>query len=735
MVEVLRKIWRRLRQLSAKKFWSVVGISVFILTAYTLILTAITLDGETASSEAGLDVSSSVPAAITNAEPAAIEQAPDLTAQSTAPSVATETTSAPAAEQASDQPPASSAAVEQPRQTDTQPDTSNEEPKQELIQSATILTANGDGYTVSAVVDGSSQLPVGVELKVRKLDSSGQEFQESSDKSKAVLGTNLLDFATFFDVSFIHNGQEVQPSAPVQITLQTEDNLAGKEQDFKVVHFKSNGEKEVINPESVNLSTSQTKVTYKVSSFSVQGFVVLGKEEPVQATENTENSQEETQEEVAEENTNEENTNTEASSDQGTTEAADTADKRVITFVFQNNNNEEENVTTLHKKDGDKLATLPAAPFKPGYTFDHWQNKVTGETVTADTVVNGDMTVEAVFNEIKIYTVTIEYYYHNSTSDSDVVFDKEIHQIEISDTPYHIIPPTSTNVSKDDDTNLEQDAIYYPEKAVVEITADQLENSIDGKIDIKVKYVPASSKYTVRYMLKDLDGKNYTEIKSVTAYGALGSTVNAEVLSFDYATFEKTEPLELTQEEGQEVNVYYTRNSYNLTYEPNGGSYVDYQTGLYGETIDVTKTEPTRVGYDFKGWYTDEALTKTAGDTVTLEDDTTLYAKWEAKTVNYTVVYMKEVYDNSTQSTHYVYDSSIKQTAKTGDVIKASDAKGLDPVPVGYTLDIDENAKSEVTIAADGSSVLKVYYKLKRYTFVFHANYTGSTGTIWPGWI
>lgn len=270
MVEVLRKIWRRLRQLSAKKVWSVVGISVFILTAYTLILTAITLDGETASSEAGLDVSSSVPAAITNAEPAAIEQAPDLTAQSTAPSVATETTSAPAAEQASDQPPASSA-----------PDTSNEEPKQELIQSATILTANGDGYTVSAVVDGSSQLPVGVELKVRKLDSSGQEFQESSDKSKAVLGTNLLDFATFFDVSFIHNGQEVQPSAPVQVTLQTEDNLAGKEQDFKVVHFKSNGEKEVINPESVNLSTSQTKVTYKVSSFSVQGFVVLGKEEPV----------------------------------------------------------------------------------------------------------------------------------------------------------------------------------------------------------------------------------------------------------------------------------------------------------------------------------------------------------------------------------------------------------------------------------------------------------------------
>lgn len=706
MRKVLRYYWQKLKHLRRKQAILVIGTFVFVMTSYALILRAVTLDNDTASSEPGISLASS--------------------------SSSDENVSQVASEPATSSTLASSSAISSLPSTQIEAQEQSSAPA--TIQEATTLTADGDGYTVSAVFDASSRLPVGVELKVKQVTSDSQDYQNALAKAQAALDGKSLAFATFFDISFTYQGKEVQPQAPVKVTLQTEDNLAGKEQDFKVVHFKSNGEKEVINPESVNLSTSQTKVTYKVSSFSVQGFVVLGKEEPVQATENTENSQEETQEEVAEENTNEENTNTEASSDQGTTEAADTADKRVITFVFQNNNNEEENVTTLHKKDGDKLATLPAAPFKPGWKFAHWQNKVTGETVTADTVVNGDMTVEAVFNEIKIYTVTIEYYYHNSSSDSDVVFDKEIHQIEISDTPYHIIPPTSTNVSKDDDTNLEQDAIYYPEKAVVEITADQLENSIDGKIDIKVKYVPASSKYTVRYMLKDLDGKNYTEITSVTAYGALGSTVNAEVLSFDYATFEKTEPLELTQEEGQEVNVYYTRNSYNLTYEPNGGSYVDYQTGLYGETIDVTKTEPTRVGYDFKGWYTDEALTKTAGDTVTLKDNTTLYAKWEAKTVNYTVVYMKEVYDNSTQSTHYVYDSSIKQTAKTGDVIKASDAKGLDPVPVGHTLDIDENAKSEVTIAADGSSVLKVYYKLKRYTFVFQANYTGTIDTIWPIW-
>ena len=694
MRKVLRHYWQKLKHLRRKQAILVIGTFVFVMTSYALILRAVTLDNDTASSEPGISLASS--------------------------SSSDENVSQVASEPATSSTLASSSAISSLPSTQIEAQEQSSAPA--TIQEATTLTADGDGYTVSAVFDASSRLPVGVELKVKQVTSDSQDYQNALAKAQAALDGKSLAFATFFDISFTYQGKEVQPQAPVKVTLQTKDNLAGQEQALKVVHITSAGKTELINPESVNLSTSQTKVTYKVSSFSVQGFVVLGKEEPVQATENTENSQEETQEEVAEENTNEENTNTEASSDQGTTEAADTADKRVITFVFQNNNNEEENVTTLHKKDGDKLATLPAAPFKPGYIFDHWQNKVTGETVTADTVVNGDMTVEAVFNEIKIYTVTIEYYYHNSSSDSDVVFDKEIHQIEISDTPYHIIPPTSTNVSKDDDTNLEQDAIYYPEKAVVEITADQLENSIDGKIDIKVKYVPASSKYTVRYMLKDLDGKNYTEIKSVTAYGALGSTVNAEVLSFDYATFEKTEPLELTQEEGQEVNVYYTRNHYTLNYESNGGTYVDYQTGLYGETIDVTKTEPTRVGYDFKGWYTDEALTKTAGDTVTLKDNTTLYAKWEPKNVHYTVVYLKEKYDNATGKTSFEYDSSLSQTGKTGATVSASNAPNITTSTTGYERDTAQNATSETTIAADGSSILKVYYKLIRYTFVFNAN-------------
>src|SRR5699024_8753130 len=350
-------------------------------------------------------------------------------------------------------------------------------------------------------------------------------------------------------------------------------------------------------------------------------------------------------------------------------------------------------------------------PFKTGYHFDHWQNKATGETVTADTVVNGDMTIEAVYTEIKIYTVTVHYYYHNTSKGDDVTFDTEIYQLEANEPPYRINPPASTKVSQNDDSSLPQDATYYPETPLIELTKEELleKSDADGKMELSIQYVSASSEYNIHYMLKDFDDKGYSEIEKVTAHGVIGSIVSPKVLDYPYATFEKTDPEELTKEKGQDLYVYYTRNHYTLNYESNGGTYVDYQTGLYNQSVSVTSATPTRVGYTFAGWYKDPDFKQKAGTSVTLDKDVTLYAKWEAKTVNYTVVYMKEVYDNSTQSTHYVYDSSIKQTDKTGDVIKASDAKGLDTVPVGYTLDIDENAKSEVTIAADGSSVLKVY--------------------------
>ncbi len=685
MRKVLRHYWQKLKHLRRKQAILVIGTFVFVMTSYALILRAVTLDNDTASSEPGISLASS--------------------------SSSDENVSQVASEPATSSTLASSSAISSLPSTQIEAQEQSSAPA--TIQEATTLTADGDGYTVSAVFDASSRLPVGVELKVKQVTSDSQDYQNALAKAQAALDGKSLAFATFFDISFTYQGKEVQPQAPVKVTLQTKDNLAGQEQALKVVHITSAGKTELINPESVSLTESQTKVTYTVSSFSVQGLVLEKTEQSSEATtSNTESSSSETSPSSQGQETSTSATTTEA------------AENRTLTFVYENAEGQEETITTVTKKDGETLENLPATPFKTGYHFDHWQNKATGETVTADTVVNGDMTIEAVYTEIKIYTVTVHYYYHNTSKGDDVTFDTEIYQLEANETSYRINPPASTKVSKNDDSSLPQDAIYYPETALIELTKEELleKSDADGKMELSIQYVPASSEYNIHYMLKDFDDKGYSEIEKVTAHGVIGSIVSPKVLDYPYATFEKTDPEELTKEKGQDLYVYYTRNHYTLNYESNGGTYVDYQTGLYNQSVSVTSATPTRVGYTFAGWYKDPDFKQKAGTSVTLDKDVTLYAKWEPKNVHYTVVYLKEKYDNATGKTSFEYDSSLSQTGKTGATVSASNAPNITTSTTGYERDTAQNATSETTIAADGSSILKVYYKLIRYTFVFDAN-------------
>ncbi|MGZ7186212.1 hypothetical protein ACXWN6_10445, partial [Streptococcus pyogenes] len=67
----------------------------------------------------------------------------------------------------------------------------------------------------------------------------------------------------------------------------------------------------------------------------------------------------------------------------------------------------------------------------------------------------------------------------------------------------------------------------------------------------------------------------------------------------------------------------------------------------------------------------------------------------------------------------YVYDSLQIATGQVGSTVQASTAPNIDTNSKYWEKDTTENTKSSVEIAPDGSSVLKVYYRLKPYTFVF----------------
>lgn len=87
-------------------------------------------------------------------------------------------------------------------------------------------------------------------------------------------------------------------------------------------------------------------------------------------------------------------------------------------------------------------------------------------------------------------------------------------------------------------------------------------------------------------------------------------------------------------------NLYYTNDSghlfcvksqaHRVKFDAQGGSSVNGQTPASGSTVSKP-TDPTREGYTFAGWYTDEACTKAYDFSVAVTADMTLYAKWIKK--------------------------------------------------------------------------------------------------------
>lgn len=68
--------------------------------------------------------------------------------------------------------------------------------------------------------------------------------------------------------------------------------------------------------------------------------------------------------------------------------------------------------------------------------------------------------------------------------------------------------------------------------------------------------------------------------------------------------------------------------NYTITFESNGGSAIKAIRGKTGMAVEEPE-KPSKTGYTFAGWYSDEALTKKYEFTTMPAEDITLYAKWD----------------------------------------------------------------------------------------------------------
>ena len=154
-----------------------------------------------------------------------------------------------------------------------EPDT--EEMTEEDPATPHILTTEGSDYTVEVTYTAEAGIPEGAELQVREIAQGTAEYESYYQQAMAAVqegDTTSISFARFFDISFVYEGEEIEPSAPVAVKITYADAVEVPEAgEVKSVHFGD--EAEVLNVQTNEKNGAMDEVTFDAESFSVYGIV------------------------------------------------------------------------------------------------------------------------------------------------------------------------------------------------------------------------------------------------------------------------------------------------------------------------------------------------------------------------------------------------------------------------------------------------------------------------------
>ena len=250
---------------------------------------------------------------------------------------------------------------------------------------------------------------------------------------------------------------------------------------------------------------------------------------------------------------------------------------------------------------------------------------------------------------------------------------------------------------------------YEPVQATVDVTV----NNITENVTYTVTYHPANVGFTVNHYLQNVADNNYTLDKTEEVGGFTESEVGdglAETYPGFAALLYNTKA-KVAADGSTVVEIYYDRNYYMMSFNLDGGYGVEPIYARFGAAVKVEN--PTKPGYTFSGWEPQVPATVPA-------ENTTYKAKWKVDdSVNYRVQYWQE----NANDDGFSYESSVQKKAAPGTVITAANDKNY----TGFHYDHTDGA----TVAADGSSVVNVYYKRNTYTLTFKVN----EGFIFDNWV
>jgi len=307
MVERFIKLNRRMKRW--QRVVSVMAAVVVFATTYALILPAITLDRDTATAEPGIEVAASENEAgeagtvFENTE----EPAPEETAEEPEEAVAEDSGSESGSQEAEA---AQAEAVAEENTSEVAPADESEQTEVltteeaatygtteeaiaavtgqtaedvKLITEDTQLTFDGSDYVVYADFGESAKLPEGVQLQVKEItkesDPEAYEmyYQKALSEMQGKYDENTtLSFAKFYDIAFVYEGVEIEPSGNVNVRIEYKQAVEiEKTTTVDTIHFDKNDEEkaEVIDSDTEGTEKEVEAVQFESDRFSVYGVV------------------------------------------------------------------------------------------------------------------------------------------------------------------------------------------------------------------------------------------------------------------------------------------------------------------------------------------------------------------------------------------------------------------------------------------------------------------------------
>ena len=306
-----------------------------------------------------------------------------------------------------------------------------------------------------------------------------------------------------------------------------------------------------------------------------------------------------------------------------------------ILAYYDNGSDEGEAPTdsTLYAQNASVILASPGTLTKTGYTFTGWNTQVDGQgtsyvagatfNITEDTILFAQWSKNP---PAATYSVT---YNGNGNDGGNVPTDSTQYTQNASVTVGEPGTLTKTGYTFEGWNT-------QPDGKGTKFSSDEI-FTIDRNMTLFAQW--SIKQYTVSF---HSNGGNSVDSMSADYSTKITSPSDPTQVGYTFEGWYKdsnlTTPWSFDNDSVTEDTTLYAKwkvNSYNVTFDTNGGDSIGSKSTEYNTTI-TSPTEPTKTGYTFEGWYKDKNLTiPWSFDNDSVTEDTTLYAKW--KVSNYDV--------------------------------------------------------------------------------------------------